>query len=470
MEFDCESKNELETSILSAAHAGDVHSLETYLSTITDPNSYLNHVYNEPHGQKCTVLMIACLNGYENMIFMLLNNFKPDLEILNVVRVTDRDQQLETFENATVLWAAAALNNFEIVKLLVEHGAEVNHRIKTNSTPLRCACCNDNIQMVRYLVEKGADIHITKMKHFTNLAASVFNGHLQMVAYLVDELGCDVNECLDDGRSPLCAAVYHGSLELVQYLLNRGARNCVGGYNQMSPLMLAAEKRRIDLVNAISCHCSLVEQIEVEELLGSAFICNELGISDLEQAFEHLSRALELRSIHQLPKTLKEFTHEVFKHRQECQTIDQLKELQSNSNDMYIEALLIRERLLGPTNAKYRHSLRYRGALLADNGQYYPGLALWMYELAFYRQYSIDIDKEDLRQFISIFSSMMSISLPVPIENLHTVMTVVVGELKPNATDFDYNLYTLLFLITITSQVQYSISKLLSRRFFCRFC
>jgi hypothetical protein len=89
-----------------------------------------------------------------------------------------------------------------------------------------------------------------------------------------------------------------------------------------------------------------------------------------------------------------------------------------------------------------------------------------MYELAFYQQYSIDIDKEDLRQFISIFSSMMSTSLPVPIENLHTVMTVVVGELKPNATDFDYNLYTLLFLITITSQVQYSISKLLSQRFF----
>jgi hypothetical protein len=154
---------------------------------------------------------------------------------------------------------------------------------------------------------------------------------------------------------------------------------------------------------------------------------------------------------------LRESTHEIFNHRQECQTIDQLKELQSNSDNMHIEALLIRERLLGPTNAKYHLSLRYRGALLTDNGEYYQGIALWMYELTLHQQHSIDIDKEDLRQFLSIFCGMLSASLPVPIDSLRTVMTVVIGELKRNPIDFDYNLHTLLFLITITSQVQYPI-------------
>jgi hypothetical protein len=453
MLFDCASNDEIETMILSATHQGDVHLLENCLSTVTNPNIYLNQVYDEPYDQKCTLLMIACLNEYERMVGMLLNNFQPDLEILNIVRVTDRDQQLETFENVTVLWAAAALNNFDIVKLLVKHGSHVNHTIKTNSTPLRCACCNDNIEMVRYLVENGADVHITKEKHFTNLVASVFNGHLQMVAYLVDELGCDVNECLDDGRSPLGAAVYHGSLELVQFLLIHGARNFVANYNQMSPLMLAAEKRRVDLVSAISLHCLLIEQIEAEELLGSAFICAEFGDSNFDQSFGHFYRALEFRSIHHLPKTLTESTHEVFNHRQECQTIDQLKELRSNQDNMYIEALLVRERLLRPTNAKYRYSLRYRGALLADNGLYHPGIALWMYELALHEQHSIDVDKEDLRQFVLMFSVIMSASLSVPIKSLHQVMIVTVRELERNTTDFCYNLYTLLFLITITSQV-----------------
>ena len=315
MEYDSACENEIQTLILSAAHGGDAYSLEIYLLAVSNPNTYLNYVHSEPYGQKCTILMIACLNGYTNMVQMLLNNFQPDLELLNIVRIKDRDQQLETFEDVTVLWVSAALNNFEIVQLLVEHGAQVNHRIKTHSTPLRCACCNDNIEMVRYLVQNGADVRITKIKHFTNLVASVFNGHLQMVAYLVDELGCDVNECLDDGRSPLDAAVYDGSLELVQFLLDRGARNLVAHYNQMSPLMLAVEKRRRDLVNTIARHCSVVEQIEAEELLGSAFISLELGDSDFEQALEHLSRAIELRAMHQLPKTVKESTHEVFNYR-----------------------------------------------------------------------------------------------------------------------------------------------------------
>ena len=35
-----------------------------------------------------------------------------------------------------------------------------------------------------------------------------------------------------------------------------------------------------------------------------------------------------------------------------------------------------------------------------------------------------------------------------------TVLTVIVEELEHNKTDFDFNLHTLLFLITVVSQVQ----------------
>ena len=69
-------------------------------------------------------------------------------------------------------------------------------------------------------------------------------------------------------------------------------------------------------------------------------------------------------------------------------------------------------------------------------GQYYPGLALWMYELALHQEHSIDIDKEDLRQFISLFSRMMSISLPIPIENLRTIMLVVYGGTQISSNHF----------------------------------
>ncbi|CAF0804188.1 unnamed protein product [Rotaria sordida] len=387
------------------------------------------------------------------MVQILLNYSKLDLELLNDIQLVERDQNFLIFQNVSVLWAAAAVDNFQIVKLLVEHGAQVNHTTKTNSTAFRCACWNGNTDMARYLNENGANIHITKIHNETNLIASVYNKQLKMITYLVDELGCDVNESTDDGRPPLYFAVDRGSLELVQFLLNHGARNFRPNDIHMSPLLLAAEKRRIDLVDAISSQCSLLEQIEAQELLGSAFACREHGISNFEKSFEYFYRALELRSQHNLSKVLRLSTVEVLDNRQECQTIDELEKLRLNDDHMYIEALLVRERLLGPTNAKYHRSLQYRGAALADNAQHHRGVNFWLYELKLHRQYSLSIDIEDLRQWASIFSDMIRKSLSIPIVPWQTVITVILEELEHNKKDFDYNLHTLLFLITIISQI-----------------
>jgi hypothetical protein len=397
--------------------------------------------------------MIACLNEYEEMVSMLLHSFQFDLEVLNIIEISVKDQNLKVYENVTVLWAAAALNNVKIIKLLVEHGAHVNHTIKTNSTPLRCVCFHGDVNMARYLIEHGADVNIRKEHNDTNLILSVFREHMELVHYLVDELGCDVNEYDDENRSPLYLAVERGSLELVQFLLNRGARNFPPLCGQLSPLMLAADKRRNDLVDAIIPYCSLSERIEAEELLGTAFACREYGICDLEKSFEHFSRALELRATYHLPKTLRKSTHEVFNHRQECQTIDQLEELQSNSDNLYIEALLIRERLLGPTNVKYRHSLLHRGATLANTTQYQQGIALWMYQLELHRQHAIPIYSKQLRYFVKNFAVIVYKCSPISTQNLCQIIIVIMDELNRNTKDFDYNLNTLLFLITIIIQV-----------------
>jgi ankyrin repeat protein len=446
--------DEYDALLLSAVHKGDVVSIQTYLSSMSDPNVYLNRVYDEPNEQKCTLLMIACLNGYDDIVYMLLKCFKPDLEVLNIIRINNKDKKSEIYQDVTILWAAAAINHFLIVKRLVEQGARVNHATSTNSTPVRCACYSGNIEMTRYLVENGADIHITKNNNETNLSLSVYCKHLQLSTYLVDELDCDVNECDDDGRSALYFAVKCGSIEIVQFLLNRGARNFPPHCDRMSPLMLAADKRRSDLVDAISLYCSLLEWVEGEELLGSAFACAEHGHCDLQQSFEHYYRALQLRSIHNLPKVLKESAIEIFNNRQECQTIDQLEVLRLNPDNMHIEALLVRERLLGPVSEEYRYSVIYRGAILADAGQYHQAVALWMYELKLARQYLISIDPEDMRQFVALFSDMIFKSSPIPIEALLTIVATTVGEVKNDTEKIDYNLHTLLFLTTIVSQVR----------------
>lgn len=66
---------------------------------------------------------------------MLLMFFAPDLEVECVVKY---DGTL--VNGATALWCAAGSGYLNIIKLLIQHGADVNHRTKSDSTPVRAAC------------------------------------------------------------------------------------------------------------------------------------------------------------------------------------------------------------------------------------------------------------------------------------------------------------------------------------------
>jgi len=79
---------------------------------------------------------------------------------------------------------------------------------------------------------------------------------------------------------------------------------------------------------------------------------------------------------------------------------------------------------------------------------------LWLYELELRRQHSISMDIDDIGQGASIFSSMTCISPSIPIVAWQTIMTVTAEELEHKTADFDYNLHSLHYLITIASQVR----------------
>ena len=117
---------------------------------------------------------------------------------------------------------------------------------------------------------------------------------------------------------------------------------------------------------------------------------------------------------------------------------------------MWIEGILVRERLLGPANEEYADSIRYQGAAFADRGKWHRAIALWLFELDLCRQHGTLVDVVKLRSFVAIFCDMLSSTLLPPVEALQIVINETLAQLE---TDFDAHLHTLLFLITITSQV-----------------
>lgn len=63
-----------------------------------------------------------------------------------------------------------------VVKTLVQAGANVNHATLTNSTPLRAACFDGRLDIVLYLTQHGADIQIANKYNNTCLMIAAYKG------------------------------------------------------------------------------------------------------------------------------------------------------------------------------------------------------------------------------------------------------------------------------------------------------
>lgn len=91
------------------------------------------------------------------------------------------------------------------------------------SSPLVDACKRNDFKMVRMLVDKGADVRHRDDGGRSCLLYAVRNGNFEMVRYLVAEQFANVNVADDEGRTPISVASANGNLEMVKFLADNGA-------------------------------------------------------------------------------------------------------------------------------------------------------------------------------------------------------------------------------------------------------
>jgi glutaminase len=77
-----------------------------------------------------------------------------DLETISRLHVQGLDINTGDYDKRTPLHLAAAAGHFDIVRYLVEHGAEINPRDRWGATPLNDA---QDSSIVEYLVNHGAE-------------------------------------------------------------------------------------------------------------------------------------------------------------------------------------------------------------------------------------------------------------------------------------------------------------------------
>ncbi|CAF0915689.1 unnamed protein product [Rotaria sordida] len=443
------SQVEKDELIHRATRQGRVLSLETYLNQY--PIANINQQY-EYGRSRWTLLIAACFYKHENIVRMLLHRFKPDINAVGDVKL---DFVHDIMYGVSPLWVAVAVGHFGIVKLLVEEGnANINHLSVTRSSPLRAASYIGRLDIARYLISHGADIKLVRDGNYTNLMLSAYREHTHMVKYFLDELYCDPNEYDQDGRTPLHYGIDGGSLDVVELLLKRGAKNI--SHNITSPLLWAALDAREDLVDAFeNYYLSDLEWIEAREILGASYANIESKNYNLNKAIEHIKIAYKWRIEKNLPKKFSSIQSiEAYNYFQECQTLEEFNQILSQShNRLHIESLLIQERILGQKNKRYRHAIRFYGALLADTHQYDTSLRLWLYELDLRRQHKINFDKWHLRSFVHMFAEMIINHVDIISEKAILEILKALNDELSNSRNNDHNLLTLFYLITIISQI-----------------
>ena len=105
---------------------------------------------------------------------------------------------------ATAIWDAAGQGHFDVVRYLVDSGANLElGRTDDGFTPLHVAAYLKHLDIVRFLVEVGAAKDTVKNTGPTSLHFAVLCGHLDIVSFLV-EAGANADQPLThNGSTPL---------------------------------------------------------------------------------------------------------------------------------------------------------------------------------------------------------------------------------------------------------------------------
>jgi ankyrin repeat protein len=154
------------------------------------------------------------------------------------------------------LMLAAKSSDVRTVKLLAQHGLDVNARNPNGDTALFEAAWAGNTDVVRYLISKGADVNAEiaqfPFKGFTPLAIAAATDHAEIADMLI-AAGARVRARDGAGYEPLhwAAMSERGDARLVRLLIAAGADVNVKGAFEETAFSWAARRGRTAIVDAL---------------------------------------------------------------------------------------------------------------------------------------------------------------------------------------------------------------------------
>jgi ankyrin repeat protein len=240
-----------EEAFIFAAVSGDVEQLSA-LANDKDCTKYQTRIMH-------SAMYYAAVAGRVNVLRFFIDRYA----VVDAQRDCDLCQlgSRSTICMGTPLHAAVWQDHEMAAKVLLEAGANPNTRIykkcrniqesdsqsilEWDTSPIHCAASKSNTTMIRILINHGADVNLLNQQGATPLHRSVEGNSLDATRVLLRH-GSNPNS-RHQGESPLSIAAQKGSIEIAELLISCGA-NLEDRAKGCTPIEHAAYNHQIEWV------------------------------------------------------------------------------------------------------------------------------------------------------------------------------------------------------------------------------
>ncbi|GAA6619273.1 ankyrin repeat domain-containing protein [Scytonema sp. NUACC26] len=219
--------------------------------------------------------------AFDINLFSAIKNSKIEKIQNTIIKGVNLEQT--GYEKLTPLQLALTLGDFEIVKIFVNAGVNVNNTVNGYS-PLEIAVSSRKIKIVKFLIESGANLNYQNLSGWTPLMVAIDAGCDDIARLLIDA-GADINIVNDDNHTALNIALRENRWKIVEYLLpllsldeQKYAKEQLQyrRSHQGKRLLVATRKGKTDIVKKV-----LKTEINIEDIGAALILASNEGYKDI---------------------------------------------------------------------------------------------------------------------------------------------------------------------------------------------
>lgn len=220
------SSNEISVAIDSV----DIETVESILNQNPD-------ILNVKNSDGLTPLNLASYRGHLDIVKFLLDR--------------GADVNIGDNENSQPIHNSTVAGHIDVIDLLLAHGVDINARDDNGMTALLFAISFRRNETANYLLEKNADAKIANNDGETGLHYTALRGQVDLVEKMI-ATGSDLNARTFEGETPLHYTVWGHQLEVAELLLQSGADTDIAEDYGRTPLFHAArETGRVEMAQLL---------------------------------------------------------------------------------------------------------------------------------------------------------------------------------------------------------------------------